>query len=73
MGTLISLNFISSTMMFLKQILLARVPNKKEVQTPLLLTQRQPNSEDLLTDNRASMEERVLTNTRGNIASYPSS
>ena len=72
MGILISLHFLSSTVASLKQML-AQVPNKKEVQTPLLLTQRQPNSEDLLTDNRASMEERVLTNTRGNIASYPSS
>ena len=47
MGILISLHFISSTVTSLKQILLAQVPNKKEVLTPLLLTQRQPNSEDL--------------------------
>ena len=48
MGILISLHFIYSAVTSLKQILLARVPNKKEVHTQLLLTQRQPNSEDLV-------------------------
>ena len=47
MGIIISLHFISSIVTSLKQILLARVPNKKEIQLPLLLTQRQPISEDL--------------------------
>ena len=48
MGMLISLHFITSTVTSLKQILLARVPNKEEVPTPVLLTQRQPNPEDLV-------------------------
>ena len=47
MGVLLSLHFISSTVSSSKQILSARVPNKKEVQTSLPLTQRQPISEDL--------------------------
>ena len=46
MGIIISLHFISSIVTSLKQILLARVPNKKEVQPPLVLTQCQLNSED---------------------------
>ena len=46
MGILISLHFITSTVTSLKQILLARVPNKKEVPPPLLLTECQRNSQD---------------------------
>jgi len=48
MGILISLHFITSIVSSLKQILLARVPNKKEEQPPLLLTQYQRNSQDLV-------------------------
>jgi hypothetical protein len=48
MGILKSLHFITSTVTSLKQILSARVPNKKEVQPSLLLTQCQRNSEDLV-------------------------
>ena len=48
MGILISLHFITSTVISLKQMLLDRVSNKKEVPTPVLLPQRQPNSEDLV-------------------------
>ena len=46
MGILISLHFITSTVTSLKQILSARVPNNKEVQPPLLLTECQRNSQD---------------------------
>ena len=48
MGILISLHFISSTVTSLKQIMLDRVPIKKEVQPPLQLTQCQRNSEHLV-------------------------
>ena len=48
MGILVSLHFITSTVTSLKQILLARVFNKKEVQPPLLLTQCQRKSENLV-------------------------
>jgi len=47
MGILISLHFITSTVTSLKQILSARVPNNKEGQPALLLTQCQRNSKDL--------------------------
>jgi hypothetical protein len=50
MGILISLHFITSTVTSLKQMLLARVPNKEEVQTP-----RQPNSEDLVWSSNRSL------------------
>ena len=48
MGISLSLHFISSTLTSLKEILLARVPNKRDVQTPLLLTQRHLTSKDLV-------------------------
>jgi hypothetical protein len=48
MRILIFLHFIYSILISLKQILLARVPKKKEIQTPILLTQSHPNSEDLV-------------------------
>ena len=59
MGISISLHFISLTVTSLKRILLARVPNKKEIQAPLLLTLRQPNSEDLVWPSK-----RLLTTER---------
>ena len=55
MGILISLHFISSTVTSLKQILLARVPSKKEVQTPLLLTQSHTNSENLVWPSKRAL------------------
>ena len=48
MEILISLHFISSSVTFLKLMLLAQVPNKKEVQALLVLRQSQENSEDLV-------------------------
>jgi len=57
MGMLISLHLITSTVTSLKQSLSARVPNKREVQLPLLLTQCQRNSQDLVWPSKR------LTNT----------
>jgi len=48
MGILISLYFISSSVISLKLMLLAQVSNKKEVQAPLVQRQSQQNSEDLV-------------------------
>ena len=59
MGTLISLPSISSIVSSLKlkteHLLLAQLPNKKEVKKPLLLTHRQPKSEKSDWPNKPSL------------------